>query len=73
MNFNNFILGLEHFFFNLEIEYSTIYILLWLLRYTILLVHGLLLVVASLCGARALGVLASVVVARRLISCGTGA
>ena len=33
-------------------------------------VHGLLIVVASRCGARALGVQASVVVARGLSSCG---
>ena len=38
-----------------------------------LAVHGLLIAVVSRCGARALGVWASVVVAHRLSSCGTWA
>ena len=38
-----------------------------------IVVCGLLIVVASRCGARALGAQASVVVARRLSSCGTWA
>ena len=36
-------------------------------------VHRLLIVVASCCGARALGARASVIVTRRLSSCGTWA